>query len=84
MNYLFRKTAEKQFAKLDPQTQSAIAKKLAFFVSTPNPLSFSKRLTRFETGQYRFRIGDYRVIFDISEQTIIVLSIGHRSEIYKK
>lgn len=84
MNYLFRPSAEKQFAKLDSQTQSAIVKKLSFFTSTPNPLSFAKRLTRFDAGQYRFRIGDYRVTFDVSEQTIIVLSIGHRSEIYKK
>ncbi len=84
MNYLFRPSAEKQFAKLDPQLQSAIVKKLAFFAATPNPLSFAKRLTHFGAGQYRFRIGDYRVTFDVREQTIIVLAIGHRSEIYKK
>lgn len=84
MNYLFRKSAEKQFAKLDSQMQSTIAKKLSFFVATSNPLSFAKRLTRFDAGQYRFRIGDYRVTFDVKDQTIIVLAIGHRSEIYKK
>jgi len=83
MSYLFRPSAEKQFAKLDPQTQSAIVKKLEFFTKTPNPLSFAKRLTHFGSGQYRFRIGDYRVTFDINEKTIIVLAIGHRSEIYK-
>lgn len=84
MNYLFRPSAEKQFAKLDSQTQSTIANKLSFFASTPNPLSFAKRLTRFDGGQYRFRIGDYRVTFDIKEQTMVILAIGHRSEIYKK
>lgn len=83
MNYLFRPSAEEQFAKLDPQTQSAVAKKLTFFISSPNPLSFAKRLTHFGAGQYRFRIGDYRVTFDVKEQTIIVLAIGHRSEIYR-
>ena len=83
MNYLFRTSAEKQFAKLDPQTQSTIAKKLSFFAKAPNPLSFAKRLTRFDAGQYRFRIGDYRVTFDVREQTIIVLAIGHRNDIYK-
>ncbi|OGG30673.1 hypothetical protein A3A63_00635 [Candidatus Gottesmanbacteria bacterium RIFCSPLOWO2_01_FULL_46_9] len=83
MNYLFRPSAEKQFAKLDRQTQSAIAQKLTYFASTPNPLSFAKRLTDLSVGQYRFRIGDYRVIFCVKEETIIVLAIGHRSEIYK-
>lgn len=83
MNYLFRPSADKQFAKLDPQTQSTIVKKLSFFASTPNPLFFAKRMTRFDAGQYRFRIGDYRVTFDVQEQTIVVLAIGHRSEIYK-
>lgn len=84
MNYLFRPSADKQFARLDPETQSTIAKKLSFFASTPNPLSFAKRLKRFDAGQYRFRIGDYRVTFDIHNQTMIILAIGHRSEIYKR
>lgn len=83
MKYLFRRSAEKQFAKLDSDTQSAIVKKLAFFTSTPNPLSFAKRLMHIGAGQYRFRIGDYRVIFDVSEDTIIVHAVGHRREIYK-
>lgn len=84
MNYLFRTSAEKQFAKLDPQIQSTIVKKLSFFATSRNPLAFAKRLTRFDAGQYRFRIGDYRVTFDVTGQTIVVLAIGHRSEIYKK
>ena len=84
MIYLFRKSAEKQFTKLDPQTQSTIVRKLSFFVAATNPLSFAKRLTRFDAGQYRFRIGDYRVTFDVQDQTIVVLAIGHRREIYKK
>ncbi|MEK7543931.1 MAG: type II toxin-antitoxin system RelE/ParE family toxin [Patescibacteria group bacterium] len=84
MNYLFRPSAEKQFAKLNSQTQSTIAKKLSFFASMPNPLSYAKRLKHFESGQYRFRIGDWRVAFDVQEQTIVILAIGHRSEIYRE
>jgi len=36
-----------------------------------------------EFGTYRFRIGDYRVIFDIEDDQIIVLRIGHRREVYR-
>lgn len=39
------------------------------------------------TGSYRYRlrVGDYRVIytFDVSTQTIHLLAVGHRREIYR-
>ncbi|MCK4791223.1 MAG: type II toxin-antitoxin system RelE/ParE family toxin [Desulfobacteraceae bacterium] len=35
-------------------------------------------------GTYRFRIGDYRVIFDIEGEEIVVLRVGHRKDIYRK
>jgi mRNA interferase RelE/StbE len=34
-------------------------------------------------GTYRFRIGDYRAIFDIDGENIVILRIGHRRDIYK-
>ena len=83
MKYLFRPSAEKQFGKLDSQIQVRIIKKLEFIISTNNPLDFADTLTQSKIGQYRFRIGDYRVIFDVEGETIIILSVGHRREIYK-
>ena len=37
-------------------------------------------------GLYKFRIGDYRVIYEIlSNETMIVIhQIGHRSDVYRK
>ncbi|MCX7838201.1 MAG: type II toxin-antitoxin system RelE/ParE family toxin [Anaerolineae bacterium] len=37
-------------------------------------------------GLYKFRVGDYRVIYQIlhDEQAIVIHQIGHRSEIYRK
>jgi len=35
-------------------------------------------------GTYRFRIGDYRVIFDIEGNEVVVLRVGHRREIYRR
>jgi mRNA interferase RelE/StbE len=32
---------------------------------------------------YRLRIGDYRVIFELSEKEIIILKVGHRKSIYE-
>ncbi len=40
------------------------------------------------TGQFRglrkFRVGNFRVIFAIIDDTALVLRIGHRKEVYKK
>jgi mRNA interferase RelE/StbE len=49
-----------------------------------NPIQYAERLTDPELGSYRFRIGDYRVIFDIEGNDIVVLRAGHRKEIYKR
>lgn len=35
-------------------------------------------------GSYRFRIGDYRVVFDLEGDQIVILRVGHRREIYKR
>lgn len=37
-------------------------------------------------GLYKFRVGDYRVIYQIlqEEQVIVIHQVGHRSEIYQK
>lgn len=82
--YGWTNQARQHIKKLDPDIQRIIIKKLDYFLTSPNPLSFAKRLTRFDAGQYRFRIGDYRVTFDVHEQMIIILAIGNRKEIYKK
>ncbi len=41
-----------------------------------------KRLTNF-TPEYRLRVGDYRVLFEIEEERIIIYRIRHRREAYR-
>lgn len=83
INYEFTSKARKEIKKLSPEIAERIIKKLDYFVSTANPLSYADHLTNYEIGNYRFRIGDYRVIFDIYEDKIVILKLGHRREIYK-
>jgi mRNA interferase RelE/StbE len=40
-----------------------------------------KKLTNF-TPEYRLRTGNYRVLFEIEEQKIIIYRIRHRKKIY--
>jgi len=48
-----------------------------------DPTSHATRLTDSRLGSFRFRIGDWRVVFDIIDDRVIVLRIGHRREIYR-
>lgn len=63
--------------------QKRIAVKMRFYASQKDPLKFAKRLQNREEGEFAFRIGDYRVIFDVSRGSIFVLTIGKRDSIYE-
>lgn len=41
-----------------------------------------KHLTNF-TPEYRLRVGDYRILFEIEEKRLIIYRIRHRKEAYK-
>lgn len=73
--------ARREIDKLDEVVKKRIAKKLNLFVK--EPLYFSKPLINFEIGQYRFRVGDYRIIFDLRGSRIEILRVMHRREVYK-
>ncbi len=40
-------------------------------------------LTDPQLGTYRFRVGDFRVIFDLHGRDIVILRVGHRKSIYR-
>jgi len=81
--YIFRSHAEKQIKKLPRNVIIRIKEKLRYFITSPNPLNFASQLKNSALGSYRFRIGDYRVIFDLEDEHLIVLAVGHRKEVYK-
>jgi mRNA interferase RelE/StbE len=76
---------EKEFKKLDKYTkrmiQAWIQKNL---VDCINPRQHGKGLIANRSGQWRYRIGDYRLICQIEDDRLVIfaLSIGHRREIY--
>jgi mRNA interferase RelE/StbE len=73
--------AIKDIQKLETKVKSRIGKALLRFES--DPLGHAKALTSASLGSYRFRVGDYRVIFDLEGDEIVVLRVGHRKEIYR-
>lgn len=78
---LYTKTAARDIKKLDPVSKKKIKKKLKLY--SQKPLSYANKLIKSSLGSYRWRIGSYRVIFDIRENKIIILRVGHRKEIYR-
>lgn len=83
MRYFLTEEGVKTLSLLPKLIQKRILVKLDFIFKNSNPLSFAKKLEYFEYGDYRIRIGDYRAIFDVENDTAKILKVGHRKDIYK-
>lgn len=82
----FSKWFDRQFSKLDKSTQRYIFNWLIKHLdNVENPRYSGKSLTGNKQGLWRYRIGNYRVIVDISDTNcvIIAVEVGHRKFIYK-
>lgn len=82
----FSKRFDRQFSKLDKSTQRYIFNWLIKHLdNVENPRYSGKSLTGNKKGLWRYRIGNYRVIVDISDTNcvIIAVEVGHRKFIYK-
>ena len=76
---------QKEFRKLDKYTQKMIRSWInKNLVDCENPRQHGKGLTTNRSGQWKYRIGDYRVIAHIDDNKLIILalSVGHRREVY--
>lgn len=79
--YLQTHKAKKALRKFNPDIQERIISKLKEYSS--DPFSYARKLRDSSIGQYRFRIGDYRVAFDVHGVEIVILRIGDRKDIYR-
>ncbi len=82
-DYQFTKTSLRHFKKLPKDIQVRIIKKLDFFCGQENLLDFAEPLTRSDLGQYRFRIGDYRIAFDLENEILVIHDVDNRKNIYR-
>ena len=69
--------------RLDKTVARRIISKIEWFSEhfdniIPQPLSGDL------AGVYKFRIGDYRVIYMIEDESISIQATGHRRDIYKR
>ncbi len=80
----FAKSATKDLQKLDRNIQLRITRKIEYFQSQPNPIEYATTIKNSHKDFYRFRIGSYRAVFKLNDKHIIILTIKHRKEVYKK
>ena len=79
---VFTRRAAKDISKLEPEVKEKIGDALKRYGR--DPLNYARKMIDPSLGSYRFRIRDYRVIFDIEGDEIVVLRVGHRKEIYRR
>lgn len=81
MRVAYKETALEQLEALPVAARKRIINKVVFFISQPDPLVFAKPLRGHDA--YRFRIGNYRVVFDIEKDVLTVLLVVKREGAYR-
>ncbi|BAY96112.1 plasmid stabilization system [Tolypothrix tenuis PCC 7101] len=79
----FTRKASKQLAKLPENVQQRIKIKVEEIAENPRPSGVVKLEN--SNNRYRIRVGDYRVLYEIIDDLLIVtvVKIGHRREVYQ-
>lgn len=81
-NINYKKSVERDLSRLDKADANRILNKVEEKLSV-NPEDFPVLKGEF-SGLRKLRIGDYRVVFTVLDNDVLVLRIGHRREIHRK
>ncbi|MCI5142577.1 MAG: type II toxin-antitoxin system RelE/ParE family toxin [Candidatus Electrothrix sp. ATG1] len=81
MKVNIRKSAIKDLKKINQNDRRKIHSKISALSEFPNTSNI-KKLTNFEPA-YRLRVGNYRILFDVSEDSIEIGRVLHRKDSYK-
>lgn len=78
-----KQSAQKELAKLPRSIADKVIKQIKVLADDPRPNGCKKLVGTDYT--YRIRINDYRVVYSIFDQQLViqVIKIGHRKQIYK-
>jgi mRNA interferase RelE/StbE len=81
---IITKSIQKQLDNLPNNIQERVYEKIAQLAEEPRPDGVVK-LKGYD-NEYRIRIGDYRLVYEIRDQQLIVLLVQckHRRDVYKK
>lgn len=82
MRYVFTSRSLRTLKKLPRDVQERLIGKLDWYCTQQSPLQFAEPLVGAAIGEYRFRVGNYRIVRDLEDGTLVVLLVGHRKDIY--
>ncbi len=73
--------AKKSLRKLPPNIQNRIKEAVDNLANESKPLGCKKLVGN---TSYRIRVGNYRIIYDIEDDVLIItiIKIGHRKDVY--
>jgi mRNA interferase RelE/StbE len=80
---VFARSARKELQNLDPQVARRILKQVEVLVTDPRPSGVVK--LEGVTDLWRIRVGQWRVVYRISdrERLVDVIAVRHRSDAYR-
>jgi mRNA interferase RelE/StbE len=78
----YKKKAIKALAKINEPYYTAIIDAIDELAENPRPYGYAKLAGR---DGYRIRVGNYRIIYDIFDNTLIVeiVNVGNRGDVYE-
>ncbi len=82
----FVRSSRKEFEKLSLRTRERVLEALAFLTVNPHSELLKVKKLKGASDLFRIRIGDYRLIYEVREEKLVVLviKIGHRREVYRR
>ena len=85
MKVILTDTFKKQLKKLDAAISKRVLDYLEQVELLDNPRSRGKALTSNLAGLWRYRVSDYRILYRIRDDELIitVIEIAHRSTVYR-
>jgi mRNA interferase RelE/StbE len=80
---LVERSAEKDLRRFSPDVRSRVADALRTLAKNPRPVG-SRKLSG-SKNDWRIRVGDYRIIYEIADEMRIVRinRVRHRREVYR-
>jgi mRNA interferase RelE/StbE len=76
--------AARQLRKIDPHVRRRVQAAIELLATEPRPPAATQLVGG--AGEWRVRTGDYRIVYEIEDERllVLVLSVGHRREIYQR
>jgi len=68
--------------KIDVKNRDMIKRAIEVRLAT-QPETYGKPLRKTLKGYWKLRVGDYRIVFKVSSNSILIFGIIHRKEVYK-